>query len=795
MKKLLTSVLFYLLFTSIFAQQISVKSFRRLDNDMDARVNEPLKDPNGDICAIIKVVTTQKGFNDFDCGQIGVVKTVQKTAEVWVYVPYGAKRITIKHPVLGVMRDYFFPQPIEKATVYEMVITTGKVTITVDETPSTQFLIIESTPTGADVFINEQHKGRTPFQMEMAEGEYTYRVAKELYYPEVGKLKLNATDAKKPMVITLRPNFGFVQISTKPEINAEVKIDGITNSKTTPFKTDTLRSGKHKIDFSKSLYHDQSKEITVVDNQTIPLEVEMRPAFGAIVLDSKLESGATVSMDGKETGKITPCKFEQVLSGEHTLTLRKEWYEPKTIKVKVEDGLELKQTVELQSTFGNVKLITDAESELFVDNQPKGKGKWEGRLISGLHSFEARKEKHHAALQKNDIYVGDTKEINLTPQPIYGKLKIVTNAIGAAIKLNGKEYGTTPNMINDLFIGNYNLTIEKEGFGTLFKNITIEEGKTTDIKDTLTTGLQVNIQTSPLGAQLFVDNKPIGKTPMAFMLSFGNHKVRLVNGKREIEEKITIKQGGTTNFNFDVNESVSVMMNGSLKNTAINIDGKQLGEIPLRTMLNVGDHNLKLKKGTDVLEIKINISSAGKNEFSFNNRDFVKGFYKKHVLSVAYGYHQTTFANTTFADRITNGSITKEFGHAATLTTNLYPFSVNLTAFSAGFKAHNLVPFNDNATISHQGIELSMNYIPINIGTSVFPYIGAGYQISRLYSPAGSMTIEGAAVTNTSLPVIKGGVQFKFGQIFVFGEYKQTISVGGSTYNSQQLSVGIGWIF
>ncbi|MDO9153613.1 MAG: PEGA domain-containing protein, partial [Paludibacter sp.] len=121
MKKLLTTLFLLAVIVNLSAE-ISVKSFRKLENDLDARVNAPLKDFSGDLSAIIKVVTTQTGFT-FDCGSIGIVKTVNKSAEIWVYVPYGAKRITIMHPQLGQLRDWLFTQPIEKATVYEMVLT------------------------------------------------------------------------------------------------------------------------------------------------------------------------------------------------------------------------------------------------------------------------------------------------------------------------------------------------------------------------------------------------------------------------------------------------------------------------------------------------------------------------------------------------------------------------------------------------------------------------------------------------------------------------------------------------
>ena len=792
MKKAISVILFWVCMSTLFAQQISVKTFRKLETDLDARVSEPLKDQNGDWCAIIKVQTTQSGFY-FDGGQLGIVKTVPKHGEIWVYVPWGLKRLTISHDKLGVLRDYVLNIPIEKATVYELVITTGKVITTVDETIATKFLIITSNPAGADVFINDQHKGQTPFQREMAEGEYTYRIAKDLYYPTAGKVNLNSTKDKEQIDLQLKPNFGFAQITTKPEDGMTVTLDGKVLSQTTPLKTDTLRSGKHTVSISKLLFHSQEKEILIADNQTIPVEFALRPAYGSVNVETKPESGATINLDGKPTAQSTPAKLERIISGEHTITLRKEWYEPKTIKVKIEDGVDLKQTVYLTSTYGVVQLTTDSESELFIDNESKGKGRWEGRLIAGLHSFEARKENHHTALQKIEIQVDETRQINLNPKPIVGKLKIVTNAIGATIKLNGKEYGTTPRLISDLFAGDYKLTIEKEGFGTLTKSIMIEEGKTKEIIDTLSTGTNVTINSEPLQAQLFIDNNFIGLTPMTLMLNFGNHKLKLINGKKIKEETITIKEENNNTFGFDVNESVPVLISSSLKDAEVSIDGQSEGFIPIKTMLKIGNHKLKLEKDGVVLENEIKVSSSGKNEFNFTTRDFVKDFYHKHFIAASYAYHQTIFANTTFANRISNGSITNEYGHAAVLSCSFYPVEIGATVFSSGFKAHNLAPFNDNAAISHQGIEVSINYIPINIGTSIFPYIGAGYQLSRLYSAAGTMTIEGAASTDTSMPVLKAGLKIRvLRQLFIFGEYKQTFPLNGSSYNSQQLSGGIG---
>ena len=112
MRTLFLSILL-LLSGWVEAQQLSVKSFRKLENDLSARGSEGRTDQNGDRCAIIKIVTTESGF-DFDPDALGSMGSIQKKGEIWLYVPYGARRLTIRHAQLGMLRDYAYPERIER---------------------------------------------------------------------------------------------------------------------------------------------------------------------------------------------------------------------------------------------------------------------------------------------------------------------------------------------------------------------------------------------------------------------------------------------------------------------------------------------------------------------------------------------------------------------------------------------------------------------------------------------------------------------------------------------------------
>ena len=88
------------------AQQFGVKAFRPLPNDISAYIS-PVRDLNGEACALLKVV----GDKDFVFSTpLGVVKQQQEVGEIWVYVPRGTVQITLKHPRWGVLRRWPWPR-------------------------------------------------------------------------------------------------------------------------------------------------------------------------------------------------------------------------------------------------------------------------------------------------------------------------------------------------------------------------------------------------------------------------------------------------------------------------------------------------------------------------------------------------------------------------------------------------------------------------------------------------------------------------------------------------------------
>jgi len=446
MKKILVFCFVIFSISQLTAQQLSVKSFIKLPNDLDARVNESVRDQNGDLCAIIKVVTTETGFS-FDSGQIGIIKTLQKPAEIWVYVPFGAKRLTITHPVLGILRNYQIPIAIEKANVYEMVLVAGKVKMVVEEQDIiTTWLTVKSNPEGADVYLNDIQKGVTPYPEKVKTGKYPYRIEKAMYYIQAGIIEITGEE-----------------LNGKKELN-----------------------------------------------------VELRPAFGILKINSTPENGATVFIDEIEASGKTPLIAEKLKSGKHKVLVKKEMYQPKNIEVDILEGQTTEENISLTPNFANIKITSEPEAEVFMDGNKVGYGNFVCRGLAGIHSFVAKKESHYSDKKDREILPGSDISINFMLQPQSGNLDIVSTPIEATVFLNGVNKGTTPLTIKNLLIGNYLVTLKKDGYSTVDKPIEISEGKTTSISEKLKegsgTGDFSNVEKSPLAVPESKSSDPDNRT-------------------------------------------------------------------------------------------------------------------------------------------------------------------------------------------------------------------------------------------------------------------------------------------
>lgn len=372
MKRFTLLIFFIVSICGAFAQNISVKSFKALPMDLTASSLEGKRvDQNGDVAALIKVVTTETGFV-FEGGTLGIVDTKQTPGEVWVWVPRAARKITIKHPKLGVLRDYYYPVEIEAERTFEMVLTTAKIETIVKEEVTQQYLIFELEPKNATLEVNDQlwsvDADGTALQF-VDLGTYTYRVRAANYETDAGVVTVDDPNPDHPKTVKVKLKSNFAEVTLTVDADAEIWVNN--DKKGVRSWTGSLGKGTYKIE-CKQKGHETSlttKEITAAMNgQTITLSAPV-PIYGSLNVEST-PIGATIYIDGKEIGK-TPRYINEVLIGQRALRLMKEGYEEYSETVTITKG-ERKQVKAVLNTIlsppvtENLQQIVDSNNSTYI---------------------------------------------------------------------------------------------------------------------------------------------------------------------------------------------------------------------------------------------------------------------------------------------------------------------------------------------------------------------------------------------------------------------------------------------
>lgn len=102
------------------AAQIRISDFKQSHSDGAASdVRTALSDPDGRLCAVLKLETKQSGWT-FDAGLAGIMDTRYEDGLIWLYVPASAQKITVAHKEYGALREWSFPVSLEPGRTYTM---------------------------------------------------------------------------------------------------------------------------------------------------------------------------------------------------------------------------------------------------------------------------------------------------------------------------------------------------------------------------------------------------------------------------------------------------------------------------------------------------------------------------------------------------------------------------------------------------------------------------------------------------------------------------------------------------
>ena len=331
-------MLMLLLLTSltIYSQGIAVEKFEAAPEDLTANLQgTQVLDQNGDVCALIRIQTTQKGFV-FDVGVLGITKTDDnKVGEIWVYVPKGVKRITIRHPQLGSLVNYPFPIEIQGARTYRMYLTTGQVHTIIEQDDGMTYFALNVTPAKAVVMIDgvlQPLDDDGALTLRLARGSHTLAIQAPGYDAYSSSFDLGKERMAKEVTLVSALAQLTLKCSTPGVglyVNDQFKANGSWNGELMP--------GVYLLEARKEGHYTQKQSVTLAakEKKTIDLPA-LTARTGNLDVNYK-PINCEVYLDGTRLG-VSPDMFKNIIMGKHKIKISKAGYTTKEVTIDIAEG-------------------------------------------------------------------------------------------------------------------------------------------------------------------------------------------------------------------------------------------------------------------------------------------------------------------------------------------------------------------------------------------------------------------------------------------------------------------------
>ena len=213
---------------------------------------------------------------------------------------------------------------------------------------------------------------------------------------------------------------GQLIVSSMP-MGATVEIEGRSGQQWKAPQTVTgLAAGTYKVTFNMPGYATETRTVQVTGGARTPLDVRLSAVKGFVTVASK-PAGAEIWINGKDTGKVTPIEF-LVEPGAQNIVVRKQGYLEASTDVKLVAGQSVNYAPSLMAAgrTDNIRLVGSSGVGKLLGNNNNGSG--------------------------------------------MARIEIKTEPKGAQVTINGTPLQKTTPLEVQLEAGNYDITIQKDGF-------------------------------------------------------------------------------------------------------------------------------------------------------------------------------------------------------------------------------------------------------------------------------------------------------------------------------------------
>ncbi len=331
---------------------------------------------------------------------------------------------------------------------------------------------------------------------------------------------------------------GTLSVTSTPA-GAAIVVNHQATSKTTPHSFTNQDTGSYTVRVILSGYYEDSSVVQVTPNAESTVHFTLVPLAAPVgkLFVASSPAGASIYLEGNNTGKVTPDTLKNLLPGDHTVKLALSGYYDSTFTVMiVENQTTVSMTALRKIAHGHVFISsTPAGAAIVLDSMATGKVTPDTlkNLLTGIHTVKLTLAGYYdstfAILIEEDLTTVSQTALQKLPS---GDALVTSTPSGAAIVLDNTATGkVTPDTLKNLGLGSHSVKLTLSGYYDSTFTINIAQDQLTISATSLRRipAGDIFISSTPVGATITLDNVLTGKiTPDTLKnVMAGNHTVKL----------------------------------------------------------------------------------------------------------------------------------------------------------------------------------------------------------------------------------------------------------------------------
>lgn len=257
-----------------------------------------------------------------------------------------------------------------------------------------------------------------------------------------------------------------------------------------------------------------------------------------------------------------------------------------------------------------------AGANVFISGKECGKTGIKVKLNPGFHLVKVEKNGYEPLWTGINLASGNKKELNLKLNPITSSImlraisdvsagkKAKTKQVAADVIFEGKSYGQTPLVINNLKTGQYSASIKAPGYAQTEVSWVIDSKRPQMkiVKLVSNTGV-INVLSGPKNATVTINDTLYGNVPCEIPLEQGEYTVKVsAPGYMDFTRDVSLNSNSKVTVQPVLSELPGTLVINSVpEGAAVTINGKPYGSAPL-TVKDLKAGNVKIEfsmKGFD----------------------------------------------------------------------------------------------------------------------------------------------------------------------------------------------------